>query len=112
MLDPDFLARFLACEDVPVDVRRWVLGLLHEAMTPSQRRRERDRWLRAAAALTPGARWTRARELHAMALEVASALPTTPDPHTVRGCVATAALLCPGRTPSAKTISRVLDKSV
>jgi len=107
MLDRSFLSRFLVC-DVPEDVRRWVVALAHEAMTPAERRDERDRWLRAAAALVPGEPWTRARRLHAIGLEVRAALPAAPDTSTARGCVGAALLLCPHRRPpSVHTLYRI-----
>lgn len=108
MLDRSFLARFLAC-DVPEDVRRWVLTLMHEAMSPSERKAERDRWFRAGAALVPGESWTRARRLHQMAREMRGAIPAAPDTRTARGCVAAALLACVGPVPSLKTIGRIVD---
>lgn len=94
--------------DVPADVRRWVTGLVLDAMTPSERRAERDRWLRAAGALVTGAPWSRARALHELAIELASALPVDPEPSTARGAIAMALLVTPGRVPSLKTIGRVM----
>ncbi len=100
MLDRSFLDRFLAC-DVPEDVRRWVVALLHERMSPSERREERNRWFRAAAALVPGDPWTRARRLHLIAIDLRTALPAAPDTSTARGCVAAALWLSPSRKPPA-----------
>src|SRR6185312_14623292 len=103
MLDRAYLARLLAAP-LDADVRAWVLSLVVASMTPSERREERDRWIRAAAALVPGAAWTRARRLHAIAAELARALPVAFDANTARGCMAAALLACPGGTPSVKTI--------
>ena len=108
MLDRAYLARLM---DAPLDsdLRGWLLAVVVGAMTPTERRDERDRWIRAAAALVPGAAWTRARRLRAMAVEIARALPAHPDVGTARGCVAMALLVCPGRTPSQKTLGRIVD---
>lgn len=108
-MDRGALLERLRRPDVPGDVRRWVIGLVVDAMKPSQRRDERDRWLRAAGALVAGAPWTRARQLHALALELSRALPVDPEPLTARGCVAAALLACPGPVPSLKTIGRVMN---
>lgn len=107
MIDRSFLDRFLAC-DAPEDVRRWVLALVHEAMSPTERREERDRWFRAAAALVPGEPWTRARRLQLIALDLRGAIPAAPDTSTARGCVAAALLLCPGlKPPAVHTLYRI-----
>ena len=108
MLDRAFLARLLAAP-LDADVRAWVLSLVTGSMTPAERREERDRWIRAAGALVPGPAWTRARKLHAIAVELARALPTMDDTTTARGCVAAALLACPGGAPSVKTIGRIVD---
>jgi hypothetical protein len=112
VVDREFLDRFLAC-DVPEDVRRWVLALVHGAMSPSERREERDRWFRAAAALVPGEPWTRARRLHMFAADLRGELPADPDTSTARGCVAAALLVCPGhRAPAVHTLYRIACNSL
>ncbi len=108
MLDRAYLARLLAAP-LDADVRAWVLSLVVATMTPRERREDRDRGIRAAAALVPGVAWTRARRIHALAAELARSLPTVPDTLTARGCVAAALLVCPGRAPSVKTIGRIID---
>ncbi len=108
MIDRDYLRRFLEVPDVPDDVRRWVIAIVHEAMPPSERREERDRLIRAAAALVPGEPWTRARRLHLLAHDLIGRIPAAPDTTTARGCVAAALLLSPGcRPPSVHTIYRI-----
>lgn len=106
MLDRALLDRFLAAP-LDADVRGWALELVLRSMSPSERREERDRMLRAAAALVPGPTWTRARRVHAIARDVATALPASPDTSTVRGCIAAALLLNPGHVPSVKQLSRI-----
>jgi hypothetical protein len=69
MFDRAFLDRFLAAP-LDADVRGWALSLVLEAMGPRERREERDRLIRAAGALIPGAPWTRARRLHAIVSEL------------------------------------------
>lgn len=110
MVDREYLARLLA-GDVSEDVRRWVIAIVYERMTPSERRDERDRWLRAAGALVAGEPWTRARKLHAIALDLGrSPIQAEPNTSTARGCVAAALLLCPNREPPAvHTLYRVLQ---
>ncbi|MDQ3366649.1 MAG: hypothetical protein M3680_14590 [Myxococcota bacterium] len=108
MIDRAFLARFLSCGDVPEDLRQWVVAIVHERMSPSERREERDRWFRAAAALIAGEPWTRARRLHRIALDLRGSIPAAPDTSTVRGCTAAALLLCPGyRVPAVHTLYRI-----
>lgn len=108
MLDRSFLDRFLAAP-LDADIRAWALALMFESLSPNERRHERDRWIRAAAALVPGRAWTRARRLHAMATELARAMPARPELGTARGCLVQALLVCPGRIPSLKTFGRIVD---
>lgn len=107
MLDYALLHRFLSAPLDP-DVKAWALGCIIAQLTPAERRAERDRWIRTAGALVPGAGWTRARALHGLAGELAAALPAMPDVSTARGCVAAALLIAPGRMPSLKTFGRAL----
>lgn len=108
MLDRAFLDRFLAAP-LDADVRGWALGLILGSMPPAERREERDRLIRSAAALIPGPPWTRARRLHGIARQLVGALPAAPDTSTARGCIAAAMLLSPGRSaPCVDTIYRVI----
>lgn len=109
--DEAFLRRFLlAAPAMPPDVAAWAKSMLLDSLPPARRIVERDRLLRAAAALLPAAPpWTKARQLHDVALAVSRALPADPDLTTSRGCVAAALLLRPGKeVPTVRHLYRVL----
>ncbi len=110
MLDSFLLRRFVEhSEALPGDVRAWALDRLLASVSATDIREERDRLIRAAAALVPGAPWTRARRLHGIAREVSRALPAVPVLDSPRGYVAAAMLLQPGRIPCVKTIARIIS---
>ena len=97
MLDRAYLARLLAAP-LDADVHAWVLSRsCVGAMTPSERREDRDGWIRAAAALVPascvGARAAAspARRSSSRSCDPAE----VPDTPTARGCVAAALLVSP-----------------
>lgn len=110
MLDPDLMRRFIEhSHQLPPDVRAWAMGRVVDSLPPTERRNERNRLLRAAAALVPGRPWTRARRLHGIAKELLRAIPVAPDIDTARGCVAAALAIYPGHVPSVKQLYRIFS---
>lgn len=87
-----------------------------EALRPAaSRRAERDRLLREAAELLPGSTWSKARALHAEVKAVRQHIPVAPDLSTVRGRVAAALLVYPGkpdRPLSAHQIFRAIERCI
>jgi hypothetical protein len=108
--DEEFLRRFLVhAEALPSDLGAWATALILETLPASARLAHRDRLLRQAAALvqldTP---WERAEELHGHLADLAKAIPAGAPLCTVRGLLADALLLYPGKNLCVRQIYRVL----
>jgi hypothetical protein len=111
LTDEAFLRRFLIARcSLPRDLAAWATAKLLDALPPARRIAERDRLLRAAAAhLAAAPRWTKARQIRAEAAAARRALPAEPDLRTLRGCVAAAMLVYPGKILSVRQLHRVLS---
>jgi hypothetical protein len=112
-VDLEFFRRFEreAASFIPPDLRSWVLQSLASGLSARDRRRERDRLLRAAGDLMTCPEWRKPSAVYLEMLALEGMLPAHPDLGTVSGCVAAALHLYGGRVPSLKTIDRVFARS-
>jgi hypothetical protein len=93
------------------DLYAWTVQTLTSGLSGRDRRRERDRLLRAAGDLMTCPEWRKPSAVYLEMLALEGMLPAHPDLGTVSGCVAAEMHLYGGRVPSLKTIDRVFARS-
>lgn len=108
----DVLARLYVARwsgRLPADLGDSLLDLVNELTSRTQRRRDRDHWLRVAGRFWSGSPWVRAQYVHAeLTAQARRPIAETLDPETFRGAVR-ASLLIDSRAPSRKTVARALE---
>lgn len=94
---------------LPPDLGDALLDLLSGIESATERRRERDHWLRVAGRFWSGSPWVRAQYVHAeLTAQARRPILETTDPETFRGAVR-ASLMTDPRVPSRKTVARALE---